>query len=46
MKNGENALETHSGQWMRLNRNTRTVLVESGTPAALETSMLYTERYL
>lgn len=34
MKNGENALETHSGQWMQLNRNTRTVLVESGTPAA------------
>ena len=28
------------------NRNTRTVLVESGTPATLATSMLYTEQYL
>lgn len=46
LHNGENILDKHSGDWVELSRNTRTLLVESGTPATLETSILYTERYL
>lgn len=46
LHNGENILDKHSGDWLELSRNTRSVQIGSGTPASLKTSILYTERYL
>ena len=46
LHNGENILHKHSGQWLELSPDTRTVQIGCGVPAELRTSILYTERYL
>lgn len=46
LHNGENILDKHSGDWLELSRNVRSVQVGSGTPATLKATVLYTERWL
>lgn len=46
--NGENAIETHSGDWIdELTRETQTIIISAATGATdLAATILYTERYL
>lgn len=43
---GENIVAKHSGGWVLLNRLVRSVQIDTGSMSALESSMLYTERWL
>ena len=44
--NGENALHLHSGEWLFLDREIESILIDSGTGGELTGSVIYNERYL
>ena len=44
--NGENALHLHSGEWLFLDREIESILIDSGTGGELTGSIIYNERYL
>ena len=46
MLDGENIISKHSGGWCWLDRLVRSVHIDTGTTASLQSSMLYTERWL
>lgn len=43
---GENIVARHSGRWCELDRKVRSVVISTGTAGAIESSILYTERWL
>lgn len=44
--NGQNALHTQSGEWIRISRELLRITIESASGGGLEGQLIYTERYL